>query len=295
MSLIDDARSKYAGLDTSGRLIVVIAITSIAAWIIGLLYKPLYLQLALPSGFIPVLLQPWSYITHAFMHGGVFHLIGNSIGLHIAGRFMLNLFNSRQYLTLFFMGVLAGALSYTLATSLMDFWFNPGIAIGASAGVFALIIFCCTYFAESEIRLLFFNVKLKYLGYAFLAMNILGLATRFEAGSSLAHLAGMGIGYYAAIRMKDGIDILEGFANVGNYFAGFFKKSEATSKRRTQKKAKMKTVYKNKSRSATTTRSSSSSSPSQIEIDKILDKISESGYDSLSKAEKDTLFKAGSK
>jgi membrane associated rhomboid family serine protease len=293
MSFIDDARYKYNALDTSGKLITVVVITSLIAWLLALTLKLVYSQLVLPSGFVAPLLQPWSYITHAFIHGGIFHLLGNAIGLHIAGRYMLNLFNGRQYLTLFFMGVLAGGLSYTLATSLIDFWFNPGYAIGASAGVFALVIFCCTYFPDSEIRLLFFNVKLKYLGYAFLAMNLIGLLTRFEAGSSLAHLAGMGLGYWAAVRMREGVDVLEGFAKVGDYFANFFKKSDSGTKKTTRKKAKMKTVYKSATKTTTTARSASA--PSQAEIDRILDKISESGYDSLSKTEKDTLFNAGKK
>ncbi|MGB3591441.1 MAG: rhomboid family intramembrane serine protease [Nonlabens sp.] len=296
MSFIDDLEVKYDTLDVSGKLIAIIGVFTIATWILGLVYRPLYLQFALPSGFIPALLQPWSYITHAFMHGGIFHFIGNAIGLHLAGRFMLNIFNKRQYLTLFFIGVLAGGFSYTLATSLMDYYFNPGIAIGASAGVFALIIFCCVYFAESEIRIIFFNVKLKYVGYTFLAFNLVGLFTRFEAGSSLAHLAGMGIGLWSALRMKDGVDVLEGFARTGDYFTGLFKKSDG-SKSRSQRKprAKMKTVYKNKDKRAAAATSNHAASPSQKEIDLILDKISASGYESLSKAEKDTLFNVGKK
>jgi hypothetical protein len=191
------------------------------------------------------------------------------------------------------MGVLAGGFIFTLATELMPGYFNAPGVIGASAGVFALIIFCCTYFAESEIRLIFFNIKLKYLGMFFAGINLLGLFTQVEAGSSLGHLAGMAIGYYAAIRMRDGIDILEGTAKIGDFFANTFKSSPKSSKAsRSKTNSRMKTVYRNKTSKSTTT-SSKSAAPNQAEIDKILDKISASGYDSLSKAEKDTLFKAG--
>ncbi len=293
MEFIDKARAKYATFDTSGRFITLIAITSVIGWLVSWLYNPLYDQFVLPSGIVPALLQPWSYISYAFLHGGILHLLGNALGLFYTGRFFLNIFSKRQYLSLFFMGVLAGGLAFTLATELFPGYFGAPGVIGASAGVFALIIFCCTYFAESEIRLIFFNIKLKYLGYFFAAINLFGLLSRFEAGSSLGHLAGMAIGYYAAIRMKDGIDILEGIAKIGDFFTNTFNSFFTNSKTtRPKTNSRMKTVYKNKDARATRP-TSRAAAPNQAEIDKILDKISANGYDSLSKAEKDTLFKAG--
>jgi membrane associated rhomboid family serine protease len=294
MEFIDKAKSKYATLDTSGRLITIIAITSIIGWLVAATFTPLYEQFVLPSGIIPALFQPWSYVSYAFLHAGLFHLLGNALGLFYSGRFFLNLFKGRQYLSLFFMGVLAGGFVFTLATELMPGYFNSSGVIGASAGVFALIIFCCTYFAESEVRLIFFNVKLKYLGFFFAGMNLLGLFTQVEAGSSLGHLAGMAIGYYAAIRMKDGVDISIGTAKIGDFFANFFKFSaKKTDSSRSKGNSNMKTVYKGTAGSNKPASRSKGAAPNQDQIDKILDKISASGYDSLSKAEKDTLFKAG--
>jgi membrane associated rhomboid family serine protease len=296
MKFIDDARSKYDQFDTSGKFITIIAITSVIGWIVARFLPPLYEQFVLPSRIVPALLQPWSYISYAFLHAGLFHLIGNALGLFYSGRFFLNIFNKRQYLSLFFMGVLAGGFVFTLATELMPGYFSAPGVIGASAGVFALIIFCCTYFAESEIRLIFFNIKLKYLGFFFAAMNLFGLFTKMDAGSSLGHLAGMAVGYYAAVRMRDGIDMLEGTAKLGDFFSNFFTSSSSTKAKKTTARPKstsrMKTVFKNKSTTSKTT-NSRAAAPNQAEIDSILDKISANGYDSLSKAEKDTLFKAG--
>ncbi|WP_124979780.1 rhomboid family intramembrane serine protease [Nonlabens xiamenensis] len=285
MNFVDQIKSKFQTFDTAGKLITVLAGTSILAWLIGLVYLRAYLQLVLPSGFVPPLLQPWSYITHAFVHGSLWHFIGNAFGIFIAGRYILNLFKGRQFLTLFFLGVLAGGLSFTLSTGLMNFYFGSGIAIGASGGVFALMLFACTYFKESEYRLLFVNIKLKYIGYFLVAVNIVGLFTQFEAGASLAHLAGAAVGFYTAIRMKDGIDLLEGMAKVGDFFANLFKprsKSRSSS-------SNMKTVYKNRKQR----NKASTPKTDQAKLDAILDKISASGYESLSKAEKDYLFRAG--
>lgn len=301
MSFIDDARRKYATLDISGKLIAVIAITSIIGWLLNRLFPPLYDQFVLPREFFPAILQPWSYITYGFLHSGFFHLLGNALGLFYAGQFFLNIFKGRQYLTLFFAGVFAGGITFTLATELIPGWFMAPGVVGASAGVFALIIFVCTYFPENEVRLIFFNVKLKYIAYAFVAINLFALTARVGAGSGLGHLAGMAVGYYAALRMKEGIDILEGLARVGDFFANLFKSSSDSGSRSTlsrkQKKkstSRMKTVYRSSgSSSKTASKPSKAAAPNQKEIDKILDKISESGYDSLSKAEKDTLFKAG--
>lgn len=303
MSFIDDAKSKYATLDTSGKLITLLAITSIVGWIMNRLYAPLYGQFVLPREFLPALLQPWSYITYGFLHSGLFHLLGNALGLFYAGQFFLNIFSRRQYLSLFFAGVLAGGVAFTLGTVIFPTWFVASGVVGASAGVFALIIFVCTYFPENEVRLIFFNVKLKYIAYAFVAYNAFALTARLGAGSGLGHLAGMAIGYYAAIRMKDGIDVLEGLANVGDFFANLFQSSSKSGSSsgsplsRKQKKkstSRMKTVYRNAGNSSKQgAKSSKAAAPNQAEIDKILDKISASGYESLSKAEKDTLFKAG--
>ncbi len=302
MSFLDDAKSKYNSWNTSGRLMAIIAVTSILGWVLQRIYEPLFQQFMLPAGIVPALLQPWSYISHAFLHSGLFHLLGNLLGLFYAAQFFLNIFRGRQYLSMFFLGVLAGGAAFTLATFVLPSYFNANYALGASAGVFALIIFVCTYLPENEIRLIFFNIKLKYVAYAFLAINLFALTSRFEAGSGLGHLAGMAVGYYAAIRMKDGIDILEPVARVGDFFANLFQSSSNNSKtsrtrRSTPKKSssRMKTVYRNADSKTTgkTTRASKAAAPNQAEIDKILDKISASGYDSLSKEEKDTLFKAG--
>jgi hypothetical protein len=132
------------------------------------------------------------------------------------------------------------------------------------------------------------NIKLKYFAYFFLASNLAMVILQLNTGGSLAHLAGAGVGYYTALRMKDGMDILEGFAKIGDYFTNLFKSVSNSTK--SERKVKMKTVYKGNNKAS---QSATARSTDQVKVDSILDKISSSGYDSLSKAEKDYLFKAG--
>lgn len=289
MNVWDQFKAKYATFDTSGKLITVIFFTTLVGWLLFYVYRPAYLQLALPNGFLPAFLQPWSWLTHAFMHNGLFHFIGNAFGIHIAGRYILNIFKGRQFLTLFFLGVLIAATTTVVASGLFPVFFEvPKYATGASAGVFALVFFACAYFPESEFRLIFVNIKLKYFAYFFLASNLVMFALQINTVGSLAHLAGAAVGYYAATRMRNGIDVLEGFSKTGDYIVNLFKSSP--KKPKSQRKAKMKTVYKGKT---SPSKSSKTAATDQAKIDAILDKISSSGYESLSKAEKDYLFKAG--
>jgi membrane associated rhomboid family serine protease len=287
MDLIDKARFKYAQLDISGKLIVIISISTIAMWLLGMLYPPIENWFAVPSDFIAALLQPWSWLTYGFLHGGIFHLAINMLILYFIGQMMLNLFTGRQFMTLFFTGIIAGGLAFTAASAIFTNYFINSYLVGASAGVFALLFFVCSYMPDTQVRLFFtLNVKLKYVAFALIFFDIVAIATRTNAGGSVAHLAGAALGYYTAIKMKSGIDILDGFAGIGDSVANFFKPSKSKKKSRP---SRMKTVYKSNTKKKTAKKPTDQ----QASIDAILDKISESGYESLTKAEKDFLFKAG--
>ena len=146
--------------------------------------------------------------------------------------------------------------------------------IGASAGVMAVLIFVCTYTPETEIRLLFFNVKLKYIGIALVAIDLV-MIPYGNAGGRISHLGGAILGYIYAKNLSQGTDIGYYFEKLWQYIVSFPPKSH------------LKTVYKSKKKS------SKDIKVDQREIDAILDKISNSGYESLTKNEKETLFNAG--
>tara|TARA_A200000113_G_scaffold202519_1_gene197004 strand:- start:206 stop:814 length:609 start_codon:yes stop_codon:yes gene_type:complete len=197
--------------------------------------------------------------------------------LFYSGRLLLNLFPNRIFINNYFLGVITGGLVFILSYALFPVFkgtYPP--MIGASAGVMAVFIFICTYTPEQEIRVLFFNVKLKYLGLVFFFLDVIQIPYG-NAGGHLAHIGGAILGFFYARQLTNGRDIGSGFERVWKSL--FFKKQ-------------LKTVYKAQGKPKSN-KVKNDSVDRQKKIDTILDKISKSGYDSLSKDEKDFLFKSG--
>lgn len=277
-------RYQYARLSVSEKLIAINIAVFIVVGLLGNLVVPaLEGWLVLPADFIDFIGQPWSIITYAFLHAGILHLLWNMYVLFIAGRILLNLFDGRRFLNIYFLGVMLGGLFYMLTDSL--FSNGGGILLGASAGVMAVLIFVCTYIPNQEVRILFFNVKLWHIGVFVVLVDLLQISSGGDnIGGRIAHLGGALLGYVYARQLFQGRDIGAGFSSFMDGLANTFKPKE--------KKAPLKTVYKKK-RTPSRTASQGNKDARQRKIDDILDKISKSGYDSLSKAEKDFLFKAG--
>ena len=172
-----------------------------------------------------------------------------------------------------------GWLSYTVFPA---FQYASPIMVGASAGVMAVLIFMATYSPDVEVRIIFINVKLRYLGIAFVLLDVIQIPYG-NAGGHLAHLGGAALGYFYVRRLDQGVDIGLPFENFTNRVLNLFKKQP-----------NLKTVYKSKS-SSNMKKKETSQEIDQNKIDVILDKISKSGYDSLTQKEKDFLFQAGKK
>ncbi len=239
----------------------------------------------LPQDFVEFLGQPWSLVTYSFFHASIGHIFWNMIMLYFAGRIFLNLFDAQRFLNVYFLGVIVGGviflLSYNVFPTLLD---TNTALIGASAGVTSILIFVCAYIPNQEVRVIFFNVKLWYIGAFFVLVDLIKIPYGGNIGGRLAHLGGAALGYVYARQLLNGNDIGAGFTKLRTAIAELFKPRE--------KKAPMKTVYKKKS-SADKSKSDYDKAANQRKIDAILDKISKSGYESLSKSEKDFLFKAG--
>ncbi|MCC4212315.1 rhomboid family intramembrane serine protease [Leeuwenhoekiella parthenopeia] len=246
--------------------------------------------LSLPTDLGRLVIQPWSLLTYAFLHGGFFHIFWNMIILYWFGQIVLNLFTEKRFLTVYLLGALAGGALYVLAYNLFPVLItSTAYLVGASAAVRAIMIFIATYTPNTEVRLIFFNVKLWYIGVFVVLMDLIQLPTSGNAGGLLAHLGGALFGYLYATQLAKGNDIGAWWERLSDTVVGWFK-----AKPKQPKKAKMKTVYKNESRTnAGYASSRMSKSEQQKRIDTILDKISKSGYESLSKEDKDFLFKAG--
>lgn len=248
---------------------------------------------ASPGG---ILIKPWTLVTYMFVHVGVWHILGNMIILYFSGRIFADFLNARRFTAVYFLGGIAGFLVFFAAFNLFPvFRGSESIIYGASASVIAVLTAIATYAPNMVVRLILLgNVKLKWIAIFFVAIDVLFLDGS-NTGGRIAHLGGAAFGYFYSTALKNGNDWAEPFWSV----AGFFRDLVAP-------KPKMKVASSKGNRAAgkaaTSGRSGASSGKSKKEaaaeqekIDAILDKISQSGYDSLSKEEKAFLFKASKK
>jgi hypothetical protein len=196
------------------------------------------------------------------------------------------MFKPKMALSIYFLGIIFGGLLFLFVYNVFPATIlNPVIGlVGASAGVRALLIFICAYIPQTEVRLAFFNVKLMYLGIVLVVLDIIGLWSTNQGGS-VAHLGGSALGYIYAMQLAKGHDIGVGFQRLMAWIESLFM---------AKKRSPLKTVYKGKSNKvAGQNKTEFKEFNKQKQIDLILDKISKSGYESLTKEEKEFLFKIG--
>jgi membrane associated rhomboid family serine protease len=219
--------------------------------------------------------RPWTILTYGFFHASIAHIFWNMMLLYISGRLMLNLFKEKLLLNTFFVGIIAGGLTYLISYNVFPVFSSvEGTLIGSSAGVMAVLIFMASYMPNSPIRVFVFSIPLKYIALAFIFIDLVQIPTS-NAGGHIAHLGGALWGYVYQRQFLQGNDIGGWFMNT---YEALKKSLKGTPKsKRPKRRAK-----------ATT-----SNAVEQKKIDAILDKIASSGYESLTKAEKEYLFRAG--
>lgn len=287
MSTFKDFKYKFNAFNAFEKIISVNIIIFLVAALIKVFARtsnPLSF-LKLPADFNDVLFQPWSIITYGFLHYDFFHILFNLLILYYISRMLLNLFRPKMALNIYFLGIISGALAFLFVYNVLPSQFlkTTGGLVGASAGIRALIIFLGVYMAETEVRVFVINVKLKYIAMILVALDILGLFT-LNQGGNVAHLGGALLGYLYATRLREGKDIGKGFERLMDTVVGWF-----------QTKSTLKTVYKKprKGEFAGKTKDEFNTFNTQKKIDLILDKISKSGYESLTAEEKEFLFRSG--
>ena len=233
----------------------------------------------LSSSFQDLVFRPWTILTYGFLHSGFFHLFWNMYLLYFSSRLLLNLFNSKIFLKLYFLGIIIGGLTFILSYNFFPVFqdANPYM-VGASAGVMSVFIFMSTYSPNLEIKLILFNIKLRYLGIAFVLLDVIQIPYG-NSGGHIAHLGGAFFGFLYAQRLQKGLDIGLPLDNLVDKISQLF-----------VRKSKIKAVYKRKDTSDMHNQKTSLQIDRQRRIDEILDKISVSGYESLSNEEKDFLF-----
>ncbi|WP_445736910.1 rhomboid family intramembrane serine protease [Mariniflexile sp.] len=287
MSVTNNIKYKLRSLNALEKIIAL----NVLVFAIGLLFKSGMGWLELPSDFTKFILKPWALITYAFLHYDFFHILFNMLWLYVIGRMFLNLFSVKTALNIYFLGAMSGGLLFMLFYTLLPSVFGSNATlVGASAAVRALLIFLCVYMPNQEVRFFTFNIKFWHIGLAIVILDVIGLIAGIQdpvngnAGGNLAHLGGALLGYFYAKQLLKGDDIGRGFEQMLDFFAKLFKPS---------KKGPLKTVHKNKGKVDGYTKSDFDEFTNQKKIDVILDKISKSGYDSLTAEEKEFLFRAG--
>jgi membrane associated rhomboid family serine protease len=208
-----------------------------------------------------------------FLHDGFFHLLFNMLWLYWIGQIMHEYLGNRKIYEAFFAGGVAGALTFIISYNVFPVFQHVRdvqFAVGASAGVLAVVVATATLLPEYGIQLLFFgNVKLKYIALITIVLDLISIP-QGNQGGHIAHLGGALFGFiYIKYIYKYGNLIPDSWLNVF------------------QRKNKIKIYHR-----TTYMKVQSDDKPTQQEIDAVLDKISRSGYDSLSKREKEILFKA---
>ncbi len=270
--------------------VVLFLVATLGSWIFKISAGELMKWFVLPVEPGSLIVQLWSLLTYSFLHFGFWHIFWNMLVLYWFGQYVLNLFTEKRFLTIYLLGAICGGLLFVLAYNVFPVLSGTlAYLIGASAAVRAIMIFIAAYTPNAEVRIIFFNVKLWQIGVFVVLSDLIQIPTSGNAGGLIAHLGGALFGYMYAVQLKKGNDIGLWFEKIMDGFANMF-----TPK----KKSPLKTVHKSKSYTKPKQRTGSSKkkyvkTPNQEQIDAILDKISKSGYDSLTKEEKDFLFKAG--
>lgn len=233
----------------------------------------------LPTSFDEFITKPWTLITYGFLHLNIWHVLSNLLVLYYLGNLFLNFHTKKQFLNFYFLGIIIGAIAFLLNYFITEKTGSP--LIGASAAVSTIFVGIATKIPRYALQLRFIgSVELWVLAVIWVGLSILQLAN-VENGGAIAHLAGAGFGYIYAKQLSAGNDIGKWFESIVDYFTNLFKP---------KRKSTLKTVHKSKRRSANEV-----SKTKQRKIDEILDKISKSGYNSLTQEEKDYLFRAGKK
>jgi membrane associated rhomboid family serine protease len=256
--------------------------------------------LAMPMNGSDLLYRAWTPITYMFLHWDFWHLLWNMLFLFWFGRILQDLLGNRRIFPIYFYGGLAGAgVAFALLNLLPDQ--NGTILLGASAGVSAVLMAAATLAPNYEIMLFVWPVRIKYIALARIVLDVIAVKGFVNTGGSVAHLGGVAVGYLFIRLLQNGTDLSLGFNSVldgmerlsSNLFSGRKRPGPRVAHRSPQSAGPA-----DADRAARRTRKARSkvtveegAGDKQARVDQILDKIGKSGYDSLSKDEKEFLFK----
>jgi membrane associated rhomboid family serine protease len=254
----------------------------------GNIYHLILRQLMLPADFEVFLSRPWTLITYFFTHEGFFHILFNMLFLYWFGRLISEYLGNKRLISLYVLGGLAGGVTYMLIYNLLPYFHEQipiALMLGASAGVYAVVVGAATLMPDFTFFLLFLGpVRIKYIALFYVFLSF-AQTVGTNAGGNLAHLGGALIGFIFIRQLQKGNDIGKPVNKTLYFFQNLFKP-----------RPKIRVSYKKQDKnSSNNALGGKPNKPKQDEIDAILDKISAKGYESLSKEEKQKLFNASKK
>lgn len=239
--------------------------------------------LALPADIGQLAYRPWTIVTYMFLHFDFLHILFNLLWLYWLGKIFLFYFNERQLLGVYLLGGLSGGIFFLAAYNFFPVFSEAVVfsqLLGASASVIAIVIAVAMWAPNHTIHLIFIGpVKMKYIALVSLLMYIIGISSS-NAGGNLAHLGGAFLGMVYVLQYRKNKDLTKGINQLTDQLSKLFKP-----------KQKIKVTYKGKP--ADDLEYNKMRNQKQEEINRVLEKISKSGYDSLTKEEKELLFKMG--
>ena len=285
-NIIDDLKKQYKFGGMSQRLIY----WNIACFLVSLVFFyqfkvgafdfPNWIVLSSdPSIFIT---KPWTLLTYAFFHDGFGHIFFNMIVLNFSSTLFLTFFNQKQLLGLYVLSAIFAGMAFVLGYYFLNL---SASIVGASGAIMAILVAATTYSPLMNVRLLLIgNVKLWHITLVILIIDLMQIRLD-NSGGHIAHLAGAFFGFGFIKLLENGTDLSKIISTIIDFFVNLFAKSPSTPFKKVHKNYK-KPAEKPTSRIVTKDKT-------QQQIDEILDKISRSGYDCLTKEEKEFLFKAG--
>ncbi len=293
MGIWDDIKKTFSNGSNLTKLIyinvAVFLLITVAAIIGFLINSPeipdkVLSYISVPSHLQTLLVRPWTLITYMFVHKGIWHILFNMLWLYWFGRIFLEYLDQRKLVAVYLLGGICGALTYILSFNIFPAFEGvvfKSSAIGASASVMAIVVAIAAYVPDYTVNLfLFGRIKIKYMALAiFVLTSVMDFSS--NSGGKLAHIGGALLGYFYTLNLRQGRDIGKGFNRIIDYLVTLFKPRKKLKV--THRKAANEYEY-NKLRAE-----------HQEMVNRILEKISKGGYDSLTKEEKEILFKESQK
>lgn len=303
-SLIDDIRDEFNRGNSITRLIIAniaifVLVNLIRVFTYGWaphVYGYIEEYLALHADFWWDLVHPWVFITSLFMHVGFWHILWNMLFLFWFGRIVSDLIGDHKIIPIYFLGGIAGSIAFILSAQFSFFVPTGSIAMGASAAIMAIVVAAGALAPDYNMRLILIgNVKLKYIVLVLVLLDLFGTATMGNTGGHFAHLGGALMGWFYVVGLHNGRDIglpIENFIEfLRDKWYGLFGSRPRVSRTR-NRMSPVHVIHNSQESSGNIHIETEEDKLHQEEIDRILDKIRDSGYENLTDEEKETLFKA---